>query len=112
MIKEEKGKAVEFSVVQENTLPEELKNLIQEKKNEEFKLTFDSGGEKYIVIGYGRQETSGYSISIEEMYETENAIYVKTTLLGPSKGQAVNQVKTYPYIVLKIEYSHRSVVFE
>ena len=63
-------------------------------------------------MGYGTQQTNGYSISVEELYETRNAIYINTNLLGPAKGEAVSEVESYPYIVVKIDYLDKSVVFE
>ena len=103
---------LEFTLVEESQMPEELKALIEEKKATEFKLTFDTEDAKYIVVGYGRQETGGYSISVDELYETENAIYISTNLIGPAKGEMVTQVETYPYIVVRIDYIDKSVVFE
>lgn len=55
--------------------------------------------------------TTGYSISVRGLYEAENAIYVKTTLSGPSKTESVSQVVTCPYVVIKMEYSDKNVVF-
>ena len=107
-----KIKDLDFTLVEESQIPEELKALIEEKKAMEFKLTFDTEDAKYIVVGYGRQETGGYSISVDELYETENAIYISTNLIGPAKGEMVTQVETYPYIVVRIDYIDKSVVFE
>lgn len=109
---EQKLKDLAFTVVEESQIPEDLKILIEEKKQNEFKLTFDTEEAKYIVMGYGAQQTNGYSISVEELYETKNAIYINTNLLGPSKGEAVSEVESYPYIVVKIDYMDKSVVFE
>lgn len=103
---------LDFSLVEESQIPEELQSLIQEKKAKEFKMTFDSQDTKYIVVGYGVQSTGGYSISVEELYLTENAIYINTNLIGPAKGEMVSQVETCPYIVIKTEYLDKSVVFE
>lgn len=103
---------LEFSIVEESQVPEKLMELIEEKKENAFKISFDSEGFKYIAVGYGMQETGGYSISVEELYLSPNAIYIKTSLLGPSKGEVVAQVETYPYIIIKTEYLDKSIVFE
>lgn len=107
-----KIKDLEFSLVEESEVPGKLKKLIEEKKTNAFKMTFDSENVKYIVVGYGEQNTGGYSISVDELYLAKNAIYVNTSLLGPSKGEAVAQAETYPYIIIKTEYVDKSVVFE
>lgn len=109
-----KLKDLDFTVVEEADIPEELLNMIQEKKQNVFKLSYSSKGNeyRYIVVGYGAQNTGGYSISVEELFLTENAIYIDTTLIGPGKEELVTQVITYPYICIKIEYIDKSVVFE
>lgn len=107
-----KIKDLEFTVVEESQIPEELRPLIEEKKQEDFKMTFDTEDSRYMVRGYGRQPTNGYSISVEELYMTSNAICLNTNLIGPAKGEAVSQVESWPYIVIKIEYLDKSVVFE
>jgi hypothetical protein len=106
-----KIKDLEFTVVEDTDVPEELKKIIEEKKSSAFKLSFSDSDYLYIVVGYGEQATGGYSISVDELYLTENAIYIGTTLLGPSKDEHVTQALTYPYIVVKTEFMDKSVVF-
>lgn len=107
-----KIKDLEFSIVEESQMPEELLAAIEEKKINEFKLTFATNTELYIVVGYGAQPTNGYSISVEELYLSSNAIYIKTNLIGPVKGEIIMDVESYPYIVVKMEYIDKSVVFK
>lgn len=66
----------------------------------------------YIVRGYGRQETTGYSIEVNECYETEHTVVVRTTLLGPQKKEKTHKKKTYPYIVIKIPYTDKQIIYE
>ncbi|MBO5093592.1 MAG: protease complex subunit PrcB family protein [Lachnospiraceae bacterium] len=103
---------MEFSVLAEEEVPEELRSIIEEKKTESFKLTFCDGGDLYICTGYGKQPSGGYSISVTELYETENAVYVHTNLLGPSPGEVKKESASYPYIVIKTEKLDKTVVFE
>ena len=63
-------------------------------------------------IGYGRQETTGYSIEVNECYETEHTVVVRTTLLGPQKKEKTHKKKTYPYIVIKIPYTDKQIIYE
>ena len=65
---------------QEEKIPEELKTVIAEKGTEPFHLTYSDDQNLYISIGYGQQKTGGYSIAVDELYLTEDAIYVGTTL--------------------------------
>lgn len=108
----DKIKDLDFTVVEEADIPEELLEIIEEKKAEPFKLKFSNTEYLYIVVGYGEQPTGGYSIRVEDLYLTENAIYLNTSLLGPAKDEIVTQALTYPFIVIKVEYIDKSVVFE
>ena len=108
----EKLRDIEFTVIDERKLPVELKEYIDEAKKEPFEITYGDEGYLYIVKGYGTKENSGYSIEVKECFETSNAIYMRTNLLGPPKDEEIQEEKTFPYIVLKIEYSDKSVVFE
>ena len=69
-------------------------------------------GYLYICVGYGEQQSSGYSIAIEDLYLTSNAIYVDACLLGPGNAEETTKAVTCPYIVLKLEDLEKSVVFK
>lgn len=108
----EKIKDLEFSVIAEDNLPEELLSIVTEKKASPFKLTFQDQGYVYICIGYGEQETGGYSIAVNELYETSNAIYIDTNLIGPGVEDKGKKSASYPYVVVKTEYIDKPVVFK
>ena len=101
-----------FIVVKDEEIPERLRELIQESKEKPFKLTYSDDNYLYLVMGYGEQATSGYSVQVKECYLTSNAIVFKTNLLGPSKSENIVETKTYPYIVVKTEYREEMVVFQ
>lgn len=86
--------------------------MIKEKEKEPFKLTYADKGELYIAEGYGEQSTSGYSIEVKDCFETENAIYIHTNLMGPAKDEKIVETKSYPYIVIKMEFIDKNVVFQ
>ena len=103
---------LEFTVLSEEKIPQELKYIIAEKKAEPFKLTYSDNENLYISIGYGEQKTGGYSIAVNELYLTDNAVYVNTTLLGPDTSTKKEDAPSYPYIVMKTEYLQETVIFE
>ncbi len=109
--KEEKT-PVDFTVVEKAAVPPELLTIIDEKKTEEFTMSYTLDGYLYIAVGYGEKSTGGYSIQVEELYETKSNIVINTTLVGPEAGEAVNKMATYPYIVVKTEYIDKNIVFE
>lgn len=107
-----KLKDLEFTVVEDADLPGELKEIIDEKKESPFKMHYSNKDSLYIVVGYGKQNSGGYSISVEELFLTDNAIYFDTNLIGPSQDDLVTQGVTYPYIVVKLEFIDKKIVFE
>ena len=109
-IKTTKTKDIDFTVVAESEMPSEVAQIVEQRKEKENKMTYSDNQYTYIIIGYGKQNYQGYSIKVKELYETENAIYVKTQFDGP-KGYASMQEETYPYIVIKIEQSDKNVIF-
>ena len=109
---DKKIKDLEFTVISQERLSDELSDIIEERKSEAFKLTYHDGDYLYLVVGYGEQPTGGYSIAVDDLYLTEDAIKVRTTLLGPGEEDAKTQVPSYPYIVMKIMYLEKTVLFE
>lgn len=107
----EKLQDLDFTVVSEERLPEELKGIMEEKKKDPFKITYTDENYLYICTGYGKQPSGGYSISVNELYLTENAIYIKTSLLGPSAKEAEKKTPSYPYMVVKLKKQDKTVVF-
>lgn len=103
---------LDFTVLSEEKIPEELKNILEERKNAPFQVTYTDNVNLYICIGYGEQKTGGYSIAVEELYLTDSNIYVNTSLLGPEAGEKSNKIPSYPYIVIKTEFLEQTVIFE
>jgi len=108
----EKIRDLEFTVLKEEEIPKELKKIIEEKKDEVLKEVYSDGNWLYIAEGYGEKKESGYSVAVDACYETKNAIYVHTNLLGPSNDKTVVKTTVYPYVVLKLEYIDKHIVFE
>jgi len=103
---------LDFTVVENADLPGELKEIIDEKKEAPFRISYSNKDNLYIAVGYGKQNSGGYSVAVNELYLTNNAIYIDTNLIGPSKSDMVSQGITYPYVVVKLEYIDQRIVFE
>ncbi|MCI5650140.1 MAG: protease complex subunit PrcB family protein [Fusicatenibacter sp.] len=104
---------IEYTVVKTNEIPSEVGEIINERKEEEFQMTYESGGYLYLLRGYGKQKSGGYSIRVEEVSVSDEALHVRTTLLGPPDREAQKGAVSCPYIVLKTEErSNLPVVFE
>ena len=109
--REEKQK-LDYTVVKEEDMPREIQALIEERKEQEFQMAYQSGNELSLVKGYGQQEGGGYSIQVEALSMTENALELKTKLLGPSGEEDQSPEPSYPYIVIKMEYRDLPVRFQ
>ena len=112
VLPQEERKEVSFTIISKECIPDSLAKLIEERKEEEMKLTYVDQGKRYIVIGYGRQNSGGYSIYIKDFYKTENALYVDTCLMGPKEKKEAQETASYPVMVLRISEMGLPVVFQ
>jgi len=76
-----------FTVVAEEKIPEKIKDII--KKEAPFQITYTDNVNLYICIGYGEQETGGYSIAVNGLYLSSDSqnIMVNTALLEPEDAE-------------------------
>ena len=105
-------KNLDFTVIAEERLPEELLTQINEKKSGSFKMTFVDKDSLYICVGYGIQSTGGYSITVNALDQLSNGIRIDTNLIGPSPDAAKKEGKSYPYIVIKTKDLQIPVIFD
>lgn len=111
-IEEEPRTPLEYSIVKPEELPAELEALILEKRAKEFQLTYQSEKEMFLIKGYGQQMSGGYSIQVEELGVTSEAIFFRTKLIGPSDEKIQLSPPSYPYIAVKMAYRKEPVIFE
>lgn len=107
-----KVRDMDYTVLEPEEVPDELKEVIEEKKEGDFKVTYTYGGYLYIARGFGMQETGGYSIQVKKLYLASNAVYFEAELTGPQKDEKPKEAVSYPYIVIKTEAVDENVVFE
>lgn len=103
---------LDYTVVRQSDIPEALMTMIQEKKAEPFEVTYEHEGYLYVVRGYGKQTTGGYSITVSDLYLGKNAIYIEMDLVGPETEEQKAEGASYPYIVLKLEGRTEPVFFQ
>ncbi len=109
---QEKLRDLEFTVLDKEDVPQEMKQMIEEEKAEPFRLTYTDQGSLYIAEGYGAQLTTGYSVEVTGMYEAEDEIRIHTSLLGPEKGEEIKEITTFPYVVVQLGAIDKNVIFE
>lgn len=100
-VDDDKIRDVEYTVVDDEGLPDVVAAKIESVKTEPFKFSYTDGEFIYIAIGYGEQPTGGYSIQVSDLFETKNYVVIRTKLLGPTEKDAATTVLTYPYVVVK-----------
>ena len=103
---------LDFTVLSQEMIPEQLLPILEEKKASAFQITYTDNANLYICVGYGEQETGGYSIAVDDLYLTEENIVIDTSLLGPEPSDRENAQPSCPIIVVKTEYLEQTVTFE
>ena len=109
-IEEEERKPVDYTVVERQDIPAALDEIMNEKKEKEFQLSYQTGEALYLAKGYGRQMSGGYSIQVEELGVSSNGLFFVTRLIGPKDLNEAG-VPSYPCIVIKTEPQTKPVVF-
>lgn len=102
---------LEFTVVSGTDIPEELQKLIEQRQENTFELTFSDDSSLYVIKGYGKQASGGYSIVVHDFYQAGEQLVFDTELFGPKKDEPISDSPSYPYIVIKTEYRENPVVF-
>ena len=110
-IEEENKTPLAYTVVDHSQIPEQAAKLIEEKKEKEFQMAYQKGEDLYLIKGYGRQMSGGYSIQVKELSASSNAVFFETKLIGPTEKIQGGE-PSYPYIVIKTEYRDGPVQFQ
>ena len=100
----EKIRDMKYEVIEEEDIPQSLREMIKGGEKKPFRITYSDQGFLYIA--------QGYEVEVKELYETETAVCIKTTLIGPKKGEEKEKAETYPYIVVQTEDVKKDVLFK
>ena len=122
-VSEGERKELSYAIVKPGDFPPEIDQILRRKKESAFQMAYESGDDLYILRGYGKQKSGGFSIQIEEVSKSENAVFVRTKLVGPAAKSIRAQLAaakeeqkgaaSCPYVVLKTKAAAGiSVVFE
>lgn len=107
----EKTNDLDFTVVSGTDVPEELQNLILDRQENSFELTFSDQASLYIIKGYGKQKSGGYNIVVNDFYQSGDQLVFDTDLFGPKTDEKISESPSYPYIVIKTKYLENPVIF-
>ena len=110
--KEQKQKDLEYILIDQEHLPEEMTEVLGQLKKKAFHFVYSDQGKTYLAEGYGACPTTGYSIQVNELYETEHTIYIHISLMGPEVSEEMKEITTFPYIVVEISGTEKEVMFD
>lgn len=110
-VEEEPRTPLDYTIPDPEKLPAEIVSLMEERKDEGFQMTYQMGDELYLMKGYGRQMTGGYSIRVKEVSESSSSVFFATNLLGPKELRQGDE-PSYPFVVVKIAWTEKPVTFE
>lgn len=108
----DEARKLEYTVVREWDVPQELVEEIEGKKEQGFRISYLNDEYLYIAYGLGERESGGYSIQVKDCVCLKNAIEVSFESYGPQKGELVSEQISYPYIVIKTEAMDLPVIFD
>lgn len=106
------GVKPEYTVMKEEDFPDKVRELVEQNREKEFQMTYQDNGFLYLMKGYGKQETGGYSIQVQDLSLWNNAIHLETMLLGPEEGEELTGEPSFPCLVIKMKYREEPVIFE
>ena len=106
------GVKPEYTVMKEEDFPDKVREQVEQNREKEFQMTYQDSGFLYLMKGYGKQETGGYSIQVQDLSLWDNAIHLETMLLGPEEGEELTGEPSFPCLVIKMKYREEPVIFE
>lgn len=79
LVKIEEGERtpLAYTVVETAELPSSAQEMIQEKKDRDFQMTYQKGDTVYLIRGYGKKMSGGYSIQVAELSVSSTAVFLK-----------------------------------
>ncbi len=88
----------------------EIKMLLNDEKLKGKINTDDVQQSNFVVLNMGEKNTGGYSITVDNVTETETEIVITLKETKPEPGAMLIQQITYPYTVVKINSKKQIVI--
>ena len=76
-----RGKDLDYTVVPTEECPADFLAEINKKKINPFQMTYEDGEYCYLAVGYGEQETNGFSVRVLGLYEKGDGVVFETLSL-------------------------------
>lgn len=88
----------------------EIKMLLNDEKLKGKINSNDVQQSNFVVLNMGEKNTGGYSITVDNVTETETEIIIKVKEINPEPGAMLLQQITYPYTVVRINSKKQIVI--
>ncbi|QOR36776.1 protease complex subunit PrcB family protein [Clostridium sp. 'deep sea'] len=81
------------------------------KKEHGYKILaiYNEKSYRYLLISAGEMKTGGYSLEVTEVIEGVDKVTFKVKLNKPKKDSMVTMALTYPYLLLKVSASEKTI---
>jgi len=112
MDRKTKGTEYSFAVVSAKDIPEELLRQINDQKQNPFQMSFLDENYLYVAVGYGEQNTGGYSIQVDSITDDGEKLQFVSHLIGPKEEENVRKKVSFPFIVIKMEKMDRDIIYQ
>ncbi|KAF2328584.1 protease complex subunit PrcB family protein [Flavobacterium daemonense] len=93
------------------TEPNEIKMLQNDPLLADKMKQADINNSNYVILNMGEKNTSGYSIDVEKVEETDKNIIITVKENNPAPDAMVMQVVSYPYTVVKV-HSKKEIIIK
>lgn len=102
---------VTYEIISGSDVPHKVNEKIFKEKEKGFGFTYRDGNVMYIVFGFGRQNTGGFSIQMAAAKENDSEILIEARLVAPGPEEVVATTPSYPYMILKMANAEKDVQF-
>ena len=93
------------------TEPNEIKMLENDPLLADKVKNSDTNTSNYVILNMGEKNTSGYTIDVVNVEETDKNIIITVKENSPAKDAMTMQVISYPYTVVKI-HSKKEIIIK
>jgi hypothetical protein len=114
---EEIKQEISYELCSQTMIPDELAEIIAEKINDSFTMSYSTNDYTYIVVGYGMHQRDGYVVELKDIFATDYACYVQCAILTEEYVKSMEGVRicspasSAPYLVLRCRRLSKPVMF-
>lgn len=109
------SKPLDFHLCDSTMVPDTFMEIIEEKKDEQFKISYACNDCIYIAVGYGLQSTNDRMVCLEELKINDRAIFISTGLYTKNHSfdpTYASEASICPYIVIRCNVSNIPVYYD